>query len=107
MKVTLDDGRAVEFAFRVHPMRKGNNATACKVVVSTHDGSRPTDIAVSVAKCHPSDFYDRATGKAKALAGALGQILPSRTHRKRVWQRFYETLQTPDVRFLDGCEEYM
>jgi hypothetical protein len=124
VRVTLDGGKTVDFNFKVKRKSKGNHVTTCTIVVS-EEGKRSE--YRGVAKCDERDSYDKATGKAKSLERALARVFPcppqrmirggvlivrevyeqNRAARKKVWTRFYETLQTPDVGYLSGCHEYM
>lgn len=109
MKMELADGRNVYIDFIVVHAIKGNHMTICLVrdaepFVKEKEHSIDGLLAQGVAQCSPKDKYNKATGKVKALDRALQELLPgpkNRQFRFKIWEEFFNHLQTKDVRLLN------
>lgn len=109
MKMELGNGLEVYIDFIVVHAIKGNHMTVCLIRdAKEFDIKKPHTVdgllAKGVAQCNPKDRYNKATGKVKALDRALKEILPgpkNRGERFKIWEEFFNHLQTKDVRLLN------
>jgi len=100
MQVVLSDGTTLYIDFTVHYHKRGsNNVTNCQI--SKLNFVAGCLVAAGTAKCNSVDRYDKAIGKAKALARALEELYPGSSHRGmrlEIWRAFQKHLAgCPDL----------
>jgi len=123
MKVQIDKDTALFVEFQVIPQKKNrNHSTRCEIFegskllsksqiaeMGDKNHSHRTAVSTGHAFCSPKDKYNKATGKAKALARALNNLYnrpEDRSIRLKIWERFYKLLQTDDIVYLKGQHKY-
>jgi hypothetical protein len=109
VKVLLSDKSVVTLQFVRSYSRPGEHGTICIMRRFSDDATQAPEAVQTQARCDPGDKYNKALGKAKALARACRTLLPNaadRPHRLRIWAKFYQCLHTPDIRVLSGAPRY-
>jgi len=123
MKVVLNENNILYVEFTVIPRKKQrNHSTRCEIFQSSEltdksqikelgdkDHSNRIPASVGIAMCNPKDEYNKATGKAKALDRAIKGLYShpeQRSYRLKIWERFYDLIQTNDIAYLKGRHKY-